>query len=230
MLRLMTLEPWRTHGAALTAREQAALEALAGTDVPAPRSLALDAHGTHTGHPAHLMTLLPGRPTLPDTTDRLRTMAELLATIHETRPEHPFRAYQSWAPQAKWEVPAWTRSPASWRRAFDLLADGPPEFPPTFLHRDFSHRNLLWQGEEISGVVDWVETSTGPAWLDACHAVTALAVTARRAPGPRAPRRVHGVHRPTGREVLGDARRGRLPAAARRKAAVRRGRRALPPR
>jgi len=178
VLRLMTLEPWRTHGAALTAREQAALGALAGTDVPAPRSLALDAHGSHTGHPAHLMTLLPGRPTLPDTTDRLRTMAELLATIHETRPAHPFRAYQSWAPPAKWEVPAWTRSPASWRRAFDLLAEGPPEFGPTFLHRDFSHRNLLWRGEGISGVVDWVETSTGPAWLDACHAATALAVTA----------------------------------------------------
>lgn len=178
VLRLMTLEPWRTHGTALTARERAALEALARTDVPVPTSLALDEDGTHTGHPAHLMTLLPGRATLPDTPGRLRAMAELLATIHETRPAQPFRTYQSWAPPAKWEVPAWTRSPGSWRRAFDLLAEGPPEFEPTFLHRDFSHRNLLWQDEEISGVVDWVETSTGPAWLDACHAATALAVAA----------------------------------------------------
>lgn len=178
VLRLMTREPWRTHGAALTARERAAMEALADTDVPAPMSLALDEDGTRTGHPAHLMTLLPGRPTLPDTPDRLRAMAELLAAIHETQPERPFRAYQSWAPPAKWEVPAWTRSPESWRRAFDLLADGPPEFEPTFLHRDFSHRNLLWRGDGISGVADWVETSTGPAWLDASHAASALAVAA----------------------------------------------------
>jgi aminoglycoside phosphotransferase (APT) family kinase protein len=178
VLRLMTREPWRTHGPALTARERAALEALTGSDVPAPTSLALDEDGTSTGHPAHLMTLLPGRPMLPNTPGRLRAMAELLAEIHETRPARPFRTYQSWAPPAKWEVPPWTRSPGSWRRAFALLAEGPPEFDPTFLHRDFSHRNLLWQGEEISGVVDWVETSTGPAWLDACHAATALAVTA----------------------------------------------------
>lgn len=40
----------------------------------------------------------------------------------------------------------------------------------------FSHRNLLWLDGRISGVVDWVETSTGPAWLDAAHAATNLAV------------------------------------------------------
>ena len=51
-----------------------------------------------------------------------------------------------------------------------------PIFAPTFLHRDFSHRNLLWPAGTISGVVDWVETSSGPAWLDAAHAATNLAV------------------------------------------------------
>ena len=51
-----------------------------------------------------------------------------------------------------------------------------PAYEPTFLHRDFGHRNLLWQGGTISGVVDWVETSTGPAWLDAAHAASNLAL------------------------------------------------------
>ena len=39
VLRLMTNEPWRTHGAELTTRERAAQLVLAGTAVPAPTSL-----------------------------------------------------------------------------------------------------------------------------------------------------------------------------------------------
>ena len=103
-------------------------------------------------------------------------MAEMLAEIHHVRPVEPFRAYQSWAWEAKRVVPAWTQHPDAWLRAFGMLAAEPPAFEPTFLHRDFSHRNLLWHGGEISGVVDWVETSTGPAWLDAAHAATNLAL------------------------------------------------------
>ena len=45
VLRLMTVEPWRTHGAELTARERETQRLLADTPVPAPRSLALDADG-----------------------------------------------------------------------------------------------------------------------------------------------------------------------------------------
>ena len=103
-------------------------------------------------------------------------MALLLARIHRLEPAEPFRTFQSWAWEAKWVVPAWTRRPASWARAFELLACPAPAHEPTFLHRDFGHRNLLWQDGTISGVVDWVETSTGPAWLDAAHAASTLAV------------------------------------------------------
>lgn len=183
VLRLMTVEPWRTHGAGLATREHAALEDLVGTDIPAPRGLALDADGERTGHPAHLMSRLPGRPLVPGSRDQLRQMAVLLAQIHEVTPAAPFRTYQSWAPPAKRTVPEWTRSPRTWSRAFDLLSEPPPEYTATFLHRDFSHRNLLWHRdrERICGVVDWVETSTGPAWLDASHAATNLALAA----GPR---------------------------------------------
>ncbi|GAA0484013.1 hypothetical protein Ade02nite_96090 [Paractinoplanes deccanensis] len=35
---------------------------------------------------------------------------------------------------------------------------------------------MLWQHDQISGVVDWVETSWGPAWLDVSHAATYLAM------------------------------------------------------
>ncbi len=176
VLRLMTNEPWRTHGAALTTREQAAQEVLASTPVPAPISLGLDAEGAAAGESAHLMSRLPGGPTVGVDDASLAAMAEMLATIHDVQPSEPFRIYQSWAWEAKWAVPRWTGHPASWQHAFELLAEEPPAYEPTFLHRDFSHRNLLWNGSAISGVVDWVETSTGPAWLDAAHAATHLSI------------------------------------------------------
>ncbi|WP_299932082.1 aminoglycoside phosphotransferase family protein [uncultured Nocardioides sp.] len=144
-----------------------------------PYSIALDADGTAAGAAAHLMSRLPGAPLEEGEAlgeQRLQAMVDLLTTIHEQRPAEPFRTFQSWAWEAKWVVPAWTRHPESWRRAFEVLAGPAPAYEPTFLHRDFSHRNLLWPGEAITGVVDWVETSTGPAWLDAAHAASNLAL------------------------------------------------------
>jgi aminoglycoside phosphotransferase (APT) family kinase protein len=176
VLRLMTEEPWRSHGAALTARERTTQLFLARHDVPAPSSLALDADGTVCGVAAHLMSRLPGRPREQVDGPAVVAMAALLAGVHRLRPDEPFRTFQSWAWEAKWVVPAWTRHPHSWARAFEVLAGAAPAYRPTLLHRDFSHRNLLWTDGAISGVVDWVETSTGPAWLDAAHAASTLAV------------------------------------------------------
>ncbi|WP_083707280.1 phosphotransferase family protein [Intrasporangium flavum] len=192
VLRLMTNEPWRTHGAELTRRERAAQEAVADTPVPAPMSVALDADGAEAGVAAHLMTRLPGAPTREVDVATVEAMAGTLATVHAVRPAEPFRTYQSWAWEAKRVLPAWTRHPASWTRAFEVLAQEPPGYLPTFLHRDFSHRNLLWSDGRVSGVVDWVEASTGPAWLDAAHAATTLAL----AHGPAPARAFLDAYRP----------------------------------
>ena len=176
VLRLMTVEPWRSSGPGLTRREASAQAALLGTAVPAPRSVALDCEGEACGVSAHLMSRLPGEPTDGIDEGSVGAMAEMLAVVHDVRPDVPLRTFQSWAWEAKWVVPPWTAHPDAWQRAFDLLAADHPAYEPTFLHRDFSHRNLLWQGGGVSGVVDWVETSTGPRWLDAGHAATNLAV------------------------------------------------------
>lgn len=174
VLRLMTRDPWRAHGAELIRREAAALHELADTRVPAPLSIALDADGAATGVAAHLMSHLPGRATGEVTDEHLEAMVDQLVAIHAVEPSAPFRDFQSWAWEAKRVVPGWSTHPESWRRAFDLLSGDAPTFAPMFLHRDYSHRNLLWEGVTISGVVDWLETSTGPAGLDAAHVATNL--------------------------------------------------------
>ncbi len=176
VLRLMVREPWRSHGAELVRREQAALRELALAPVPAPVTVALDADGVAAGVAAHLMSHVPGSPAREMDGARIEAMADMLCTIHAVQPAEPFRAYESWAWEAKREVPAWSMHPASWRTAFDVLLGDPPAFRPTFLQRDYSHRNLLWAGRTITGVVDWVEASTGPVWLDAAHAATTLAL------------------------------------------------------
>lgn len=62
----------------------------------------------------------------------------------------------------------------------DVIRREPPHYQPCFLHRDFHPGNVLFEGDNddlrISGVVDWVETSWGPADLDVAHCSTALAL------------------------------------------------------
>ncbi|MCR6030964.1 phosphotransferase [Nocardioides sp. zg-579] len=172
VLRVVDREPWAAHRVALTTREREVQLQLADTPVPAPRSLALDA-----GAGAHLMTLLPGRVDADRADDAsLRALAATLATIHDVRADPPPRTYESWAGPAKHVVPGWAERPEVWRQAFEVLRAGPPAYEPTFLHRDFQPWNVLWDGDRVSGVVDWVETSTGPAWLDVAHCATNLAV------------------------------------------------------
>lgn len=177
VLRLMTEEPWRSHGAALTRRERDVQEMLASTPLPVPRSRALDEHGEATGHPAHLMTRVPGSLQSGRVEpEALRRLAETLGGLHRVRPTIAVRDYQSWAWPAKHVVPGWAVDPGVWRAAFTLLGETPPSYEACLIHRDFHLRNVLWEGARISGVVDWVETSIGPAWLDVAHCRTHLAL------------------------------------------------------
>ena len=45
----------------------------------------------------------------------------------------------------------------------------PPELPERFIHRDFHPGNTLWEGAELTGVVDWTTGSRGPAAVDLGH-------------------------------------------------------------
>ncbi|XVV17021.1 phosphotransferase family protein [Actinoplanes sp. CA-131856] len=173
VLRLLTKDPWRRHADGLLGREASILTSLAASSIPVARSLALDVTGAGAGSPAHLMSWLPGRLRL-DTTEVLEPLARLLTAIHRVT-ERP-RDYQSWAPPNKRVVPQWTRRPALWEQAFRVLEQPPPKFRGTFLHRDFHLGNVLWSEGGVTGVVDWVEASWGPADLDVAHAATYLAM------------------------------------------------------
>ncbi|MER5436723.1 alpha/beta fold hydrolase [Streptomyces sp. NPDC002588] len=181
VLRTFVKPFFRRAAAGLLGREASVLTMLAGRpDVRAPRPVAVDATAELCDHPSLLMSLLPGRVRV-DETDldrRLDLLAAQLVRIHAAEvpaPDRP-RTYEAWT------SPERVRTPPGgpWDRAVDVLRREPPSYQGRFLHRDFHPGNVLFDGAgdalRITGVVDWVETSWGPADLDVAHCSTALAL------------------------------------------------------
>ncbi|MER6483033.1 aminoglycoside phosphotransferase family protein [Streptomyces virginiae] len=172
------------HAEGLLTREAAVLRLLGGTDVPAAALAAVDATAQSCDHPSLLMSLLPGTVRLADqgTDERAGLLARQLVSVHRlpvTASQRP-RPYQAWTSPERVTLPAATGRPDLWRRAVDVIRREPPAHRSCFLHRDFHPGNVLFTGTDgdlrISGVVDWVETSWGPADLDVAHCSTALAL------------------------------------------------------
>ncbi|MEU6629251.1 phosphotransferase [Streptomyces parvus] len=172
------------HAEGLLNREADILRLLGDTDVPAATLVAVDAAAEHCDHPSLLMSLLPGALLLDDrgAGDRADLLARQLVRIHRlpvAARQRP-RTYQAWASPERVVLPSDTARPELWQRAVDVIRREPPAYRGCFLHRDFHPGNVLFSGTgddlRISGVVDWVETSWGPADLDVAHCSTALAL------------------------------------------------------
>ncbi|POX54823.1 aminoglycoside phosphotransferase, partial [Streptomyces sp. Ru71] len=182
VLRSFVKPFYRRHARGLLTREASVLALLAGEDgIPVPEPVAVDAGAEHCDHPSLLMTLLPGRVRI-DAGDeeeldrRLDLLAAQLVRIHRVVPAERPRRWEPWTSADRVR----TAPGALWERAVDVLRREPPAYEGCFLHRDFHPGNVLFSGSgadlRISGVVDWVETSWGPADLDVAHCSTALAL------------------------------------------------------
>jgi aminoglycoside phosphotransferase len=166
------------HDTATLIRDEAAtLRAVHEAGLPAPELMAADADGCEAGgHPAVLMTRLPGRLNLTpaDPEDWLRQIAATAARIHDARiAAPPFRARID-APDPV--IPASATRPAVWEAAFGVLGQQAPEPATCFIHRDLQHFNLLWRRGRLTGIVDWATSCIGPADFDAGHCRLNLAV------------------------------------------------------
>lgn len=153
--------------AAAVGWETRVLAALERTDLPAPRVIDSTTDVAHGG-PAVLVTCLPGRIELmPSDRDRwLREMARMLARIHAA--SITGKPFEPWLDATKLSPPPDASRASLWTDAFALAATARIA-RTTFIHRDYQHFNLLWQHDEIAGVVDWVEATNGPPELDVGH-------------------------------------------------------------
>ncbi len=155
-------------------REAAALEALAGTDVPAPELVGvLPRDGSAPA--AILMTHLAGSASfeLADT----HAVRDVLAAIHDVDP-NPLTAYRYGGYHEGFELvrPPWWRDATAWDRAATRTQTARPTGPDRFIHRDFHPGNLLWDGQRLTGVVDWVNACIGPVGIDVAHCRLNLAI------------------------------------------------------
>jgi len=164
-------------GAALVRYEAATLRAVHDAGLPAPEPIAADADGRESdGHPAILMTRLPGRldVTPADPEGWLRQIASMAVRIHDAQvAAGPFEERIDAAVPV---IPASATRPAVWEAAFGILRQQAPEPATCFIHRDFQLFNLLWRRGRLTGVVDWTRSCTGPADFDTGHCRLNLAV------------------------------------------------------
>lgn len=178
VLRRYVLD-WVIEEADVPANEALALRLVADhtIGVPAPRLVAHDPDGHALGMPLTLMTALPGAPVWRprDRTTWLRSLAALAVRIHATPVSAELGDWAPYPPHAR-TAPTWSRHPEAWLTAYALW-DGPvPPSRRVFLHRDFHPGNLLWNDEQLTGVVDWVSACAGPPEEDIGHCRANLAI------------------------------------------------------
>ncbi len=145
-------------------REAHVLGALDGLDGLAPRLLASYVGGPSSERPAVLISRLPGRADI-NPADPHRWAAELgraLARVHAADLER-LTGFESvferpGGSQARLTGPAATPVTTAWERLVSA--------PTVLTHYDFWSGNVLWQGDELSGVVDWSGAARGPPGFD----------------------------------------------------------------
>ncbi|MDT3427632.1 aminoglycoside phosphotransferase (APT) family kinase protein [Paenibacillus forsythiae] len=171
VIRLYDNERWLNQEPDVALHESEALVRSALGGLSSPELLGVDRDGQACGLPAVLMTLLPGEVILkpPNMQGWLAGLAGALAKVHAIPAgDFPWTHY-SYTDIEALEPPDWTTRKESWAEAVRYIRNNRPEYAERFIHRDYHPGNVLWQGETVSGIVDWPNACRGPAGADVGH-------------------------------------------------------------
>lgn len=164
--------------------EQHVLQALQGTSIPAPRPRAVAQAGSMA---FLLMDQMPGRPvsdvlreaTSADDRNRIASaIGAMLADIHHLATEQVtwqecIDGQLAWAmrylekrvmSRAEFRAKGIIGDPA--HELDHLRATCPAPGTVAVLHGDFRPKNILWDGERITAVLDWTFADLGDPWYD----------------------------------------------------------------
>lgn len=175
VLRQFDNEEWLKGEPDVVRHEAASLQKASGSGLPAPSFIAFDETDEV---PSILMTKVEGRVELlpSNFTKWTDELAKILAAIHCAEASDFPWEYASYTHRNAVQFPEWTKKPAVWQAVFERLQAEIPAFHETFIHRDFHPTNVLWMGDEVSGVVDWPNACRGPAGIDVGHCRVNLAL------------------------------------------------------
>jgi aminoglycoside phosphotransferase (APT) family kinase protein len=173
VLRRYVRSDWLEREPDLAEHEARVLTLLEPSAVEAPRLVAVDPNGGHCDVPAVLMTRLPGRVRWSprDVRGFIERIVDPMLVIHAVRvPDSvPIRTFRRYYEDEVLQPPAGSSCPEAWARAIEVHAGPPPAVERVFIHRDYHPGNLLWAGDSVSGVVDWVNASLGSPEADVGH-------------------------------------------------------------
>ncbi len=168
VLRLFDNTEWLAEEPELARHEASNLQMVSKAGIAAPELVGFDESGEFCGVPAILMTRVPGEINLlpKDMDTWLHEIATAIQPLHHIETGHYPWKYFPYNDVAQLAVPEWTDIPEVWARAIEVVQGPWPDFQPCFIHRDYHPMNVLWQGERLSGIVDWPNACLGPAGID----------------------------------------------------------------
>jgi Ser/Thr protein kinase RdoA (MazF antagonist) len=168
VLRVIDNVEWLQEESDLAEHEAAALQAVANLNIPTPQLIAFD-NAEGSSLPVVLSTWLPGKVVLqPDNLDTwLCELAQTLAKLHQFDSPDFKWVYHTWMnAELLRKVPQWVQHPELWRKAADIFQQPLPETPLRLIHRDYHPANVLFTGEKLTGIVDWINACRGAVNID----------------------------------------------------------------
>ncbi|MBA4613548.1 phosphotransferase [Stappia taiwanensis] len=169
---------WLAREPDLPEREARMLSFAAASGLPAPRLVGQ----ISAPSPMLAMTALPGRTIPPRhlTAAHLDCAARVARRLHQVPiPQEQRATLPRYAPHyitgtLPIRAPDWSHRPEIWRRAIELYFRWPEDLgqggiAPRLVHRDFHFGNLLFEGEALCGIVDWVTSCIGDPQADIGH-------------------------------------------------------------
>jgi Ser/Thr protein kinase RdoA (MazF antagonist) len=158
-----------------------ALKVLAGSSVPVPTLLAHHGSASVEQLALTLMTCMPGKmhdALATPSHGKLKAAARMLAHIHAQPIDTRHGIWPRFRPHyhnqiTRISLPLWASNASAWRDAIEIFraecTDQVPSDDDVVLHRDYHLGNLLWQGESVSAVLDWISSCIGPRAVDVAH-------------------------------------------------------------
>lgn len=156
-------------------REAFVLQALAATDLPIPRFVALEEEPTFA---SLLMSTLPGEPlsellrrgvSEAQRHDLLRQFGQTLASIHNTPPPADLYAHHPWLQrileEGRFNLEHGYAEPGA-IPVEQMIATRPPATAEVLIHGDYTIDNVLVDAGKITGIIDWGRGDIGDRRYD----------------------------------------------------------------
>jgi aminoglycoside phosphotransferase (APT) family kinase protein len=176
VLRVFTNGEWLQEEPDLAKHEAGSLQIAKSLPLSTPTCIAVDETGEMCGFPAVLMTKCEGSHRLHHLETGLQPLAKALFQIHSLPVPNFEWTYFPYHRIEEIHLPIWTHYPHSWQRMIEYVTNKKPEQKKCFIHRDFHPLNVLWKGDQITGIIDWVNACIGPAGVDVGHCRLNLAL------------------------------------------------------